>query len=1029
MQQTYHVEDFAWLNRLCESAHNPLNPREDADQDTFANDWEWDYLSLYWNDPVDLVTHYVDFALSPGQRPPDIYRNRDIITTTVHLFVEGGGYVFPGVGSHQFATYRWGCNEPNALPMPPGCEYNQIPLKAQAAPGWAFRRWRGLDDDREYDAEITLSMEHPWIIRNVTAEFISMAHRSGLDLPADLAATVEVVDGNGRPNPGDPNGIPDAAEFLLLERFLEQPNLDFGLRSGVVNDEVYAAWTHNLAQAQTDLNRTLAEAPSLIRTYAAFMTLGDPGSTQWALQIADDLEDIDASTIDVSQYDRSQARYLGPFGNADNDAWPNVREWEYVAAREPEDPQAEYAAAAADPDTPDANDPAPSPVPPPACACADLRSVHFELELHCVPAENDPGRPTTTALMRVRPAGYDQNDELVSEFAGGKTLRYPEGAEVEVSVVVMDKTFVLEKWTAPNNPLDESRDDWGRFFVSEGPGNYVTATCVQGNLNLHWHTAHGNVVATPSTEDTRIRRWTSPSNSENHYLSAYAAPGTAITFDCSHTNTHWRIAPEIGCYGTPLKVARKSLRCFTAPYVPYVYGYSASAYTEVFSAFTNYSVSASSDAAGHAMAFWIDVPSYLCDYELRDSIGGTQHARIPIDPFNNQSTRGTGVAIALSNPGYRFVNWEGYPETSCWWMDDQGTIYQDNLNLDPPGYPVMGLFGNKTAYQNFFGNILLTRVPIGGTSDKAIFARIPEYALEVSRLVEGIGDPECAGYVKVGNENMPAKAYYPPVYTWNSQTHHYDETPRSAHLQAVPHPGYRFVEWRGDGQAIDCHNETQVLNGLTDPDISLVMDSERRDIIAVFAESGYGTVTMPFKYRLSADGATVSDVRVFSGLAYSPNTPTYCCPAHLDPDGNKYLHAHLPHGFPFKWEAGDVTVTQQMSDWAWDAQYTNQTRQSSSTFSVNCFAHSCGAPTVMFDDAWTNNFTLPSSLEEATSKIRSFGHQSHVVRITSIHNRGTEQEPDYVVSASSEKNASGGVYSGGWLPLGLETFGTVRKCK
>lgn len=116
-----------------------------------------------------------------------------------------------------------------------------------------------------------------------------------------------------------------------------------------------------------------------------------------------------------------------------------------------------------------------------------------------------------------------------------------------------------------------------------------------------------------------------------------------------------------------------------------------------------------------------------------------------------------------------------------------------------------------------------------------------------------------------------------------------------------------------------------------------------------------------------------------------------------------------------------------MSDWQWDVDYANQTQQSSSTFSRNCFAYVCDAPAVMFHDGWIQ-FTVPSSLEECTGKSRLYGNEGHVIRIESILDRGTQEDPDYIVVSTSEKNASSGVYSAGW-PFGMKTFGEIRKKK
>lgn len=193
---------------------------------------------------------------------------------------------------------------------------------------------------------------------------------------------------------------------------------------------------------------------------------------------------------------------------------------------------------------------------------------------------------------------------------------------------------------------------------------------------------------------------------------------------------------------------------------------------------------------------------------------------------------------------------------------------------------------------------------------------------------------------------------------------------------------------------------------------------------AVFREAGYDGVNMPFRWRFTQNGDTHMGVRHFPHVVFRPSDPTYCCADHRDPSGNKYVHAHLPDGYPFCWLYGEtiIQVSAQMSDWAWDGEYSGYDRHSGSTFSKNCFAYVSNAPTVMFADAWIYNFTLESSVSEDTLSPRSFGDADHVIRIVETIDIGTEGNPHHVVSRTSEKNASGGVYSCGWLPLGIDVF-------
>jgi len=134
-----------------------------------------------------------------------------------------------------------------------------------------------------------------------------------------------------------------------------------------------------------------------------------------------------------------------------------------------------------------------------------------------------------------------------------------------------------------------------------------------------------------------------------------------------------------------------------------------------------------------------------------------------------------------------------------------------------------------------------------------------------------------------------------------------------------------------------------------------------------------GTI-MPARYRLTEDGEDIGPLFVLFPDTFWTPTGSYCSEDHRDPDGDRYEHSHLPHGFPFDHDG--TTVTAQMSDWAWDAYYAGQTRISNSTFSKNCFAYAEGAPTVMFAPGWFD-FTYWGFLPCATS----FGTVGHAKKL------------------------------------------------
>ncbi len=180
---------------------------------------------------------------------------------------------------------------------------------------------------------------------------------------------------------------------------------------------------------------------------------------------------------------------------------------------------------------------------------------------------------------------------------------------------------------------------------------------------------------------------------------------------------------------------------------------------------------------------------------------------------------------------------------------------------------------------------------------------------------------------------------------------------------------------------------------------------------------------MPYRF------CETEGVEVFTGVWFD-SSGTYCTEDHRTPDGDKYGHAHIPHHFLFiAFPPGHSPkiVTEEKSDWAWRQYYVGFTEESGSTFSKNCFAYCTGAPTVMFHEGWTA-FTNGSSTCDSSSGAKSYGDSSHVISITAIE---TYPEDFCAIKSTSEKNASGGVYSSTFaLPGGRGTGGNpVRRNK
>jgi hypothetical protein len=206
----------------------------------------------------------------------------------------------------------------------------QVILTATPASGWAFLRWLG--DVHALENPVTVTVD---ATMTVIAEFIPLEHATGLDLVADLGdflvATGDLVNAGdvlnlefdrGGDDASTGNGLPDAAEFMLLQAILERPTFNRSHFGGVGHQTIYGYWSHNLAQAETDL--PLAD-PAIQRAIAAYMTLGNDGHEAWAIAAADALESV---TLDASEYQSSRGTMsLGHLADADGDGAWNRLEW------------------------------------------------------------------------------------------------------------------------------------------------------------------------------------------------------------------------------------------------------------------------------------------------------------------------------------------------------------------------------------------------------------------------------------------------------------------------------------------------------------------------------------------------------------------------------------------------------------------------------------------------------------------------------------------------------------------------------
>lgn len=493
----------------------------DPDGDGFTTTQEQEYLMRFIQDLDVLYYTWLnwidDDTMEPPFAPAEFDNKMECMPVEdVIVEVEGQGTVatvpaLPGIGdwgsytlasgngdseTYEFPKYAYDCASPCATA--PTCDYNSITLTATPAEGWVFDYWEGNLGANAGRWENPLHLELGGD-RTVQARFLYRPTIATLDLVSDLAyflvfigetATVETFDrneveydpDNGMSRLYVGNGMPDAAEFYLLQAILKERGLDLSARGGVVNDAVWAAWSANVTRAQTDLP---GQDARIIRTVAAYMTLGDFGS---AATIEDMVEShISGASVDPANYDNSQRSFLAAGEDADNDGATNLQEWQAASPGGGLANLAAFASAATDGD----DGPGSSGGQGDSCpneACLDTG----EMEVRTA----DFFSPEASATVTATPEG------------SGIVL----GTEMSVSVEPNASNGTgFRCWIAPDSMIDGSRarkesgwllmDDTeavamierGRLFLPDDNSNYsITVTC------------NGGAIETVDGEENRV---------------------------------------------------------------------------------------------------------------------------------------------------------------------------------------------------------------------------------------------------------------------------------------------------------------------------------------------------------------------------------------------------------------------------------------------------------------------------------------------------------------------------------------------
>jgi hypothetical protein len=217
------------------------------------------------------------------------------------------------------------------------------------------------------------------------------------------------------------------------------------------------------------------------------------------------------------------------------------------------------------------------------------------------------------------------------------------------------------------------------------------------------------------------------------------------------------------------------------------------------------------------------------------------------------------------------------------------------------------------------------------------------------------------------------------------------------------------------------------------------------------AQAGLVTESLHLTYKLSNDSNATIRYTYFAFNAedgygtYDSSENGYCLENHLDPDNQRYEHTHTYNAFAFdKWGEdadgltdGDtgLTVRAENVDWFWD-QYYGFPHDSSADFSFNCFAYATDQPTWATQTGYVD-WTTASTLDDATSQKKSFATKQDSTSTVVDHAVVIEEttfisgENVTVIQRTSEKMGCAGIYSRGWMPLGLilRQDQSVRKTK
>lgn len=324
----------------------------DPDQDGYSNSEERRFAKLFFadeekvnelynkaiqdpNTPSRYLTLLPESLKKPKTDPKSV---ASIPTQSISIDIDGNGSIYPGPGERTFATYiihddlTW--------------DFNQLTFTAKPAPGWALqvdKIMAQIGKSVDENGQMTVSLKDH--VGFVHARFVQVGDVVALDLVGDLESFLKATGLSNDVCAFDrnkmeissaadffvPNGIPDAAEFKVLETVLKSPKAGSSRNGGIYHEYAVKAWRENLALAKRDLGEH-GDVPGAINTLTAYSTLGNYESMEFIKQTLNRLYHL---KIDMGKYNNDLMEELDPDHSAANTAITNKEHWDRISRGKP----------------------------------------------------------------------------------------------------------------------------------------------------------------------------------------------------------------------------------------------------------------------------------------------------------------------------------------------------------------------------------------------------------------------------------------------------------------------------------------------------------------------------------------------------------------------------------------------------------------------------------------------------------------------------------------------------------------------